>query len=375
MSVECSILIDGNDPDPKLGIVQARIKEGMNQITRIELILASGKSDLDPEKYLGHKATVKFGDPQHTPEFENRYDGLVFRFGRVQKSWSGDSLSSYQVDIRPQVWKLNLHYGSSIMRNLALPKAVSQVLNNGGLVEKTDYQFQLINQSAYPQEEQIVQYRETDLDFVTRSLAGSGINYYFTYSGSDNPEKLTMSDDRSYFKNPYQKDIPFELSRGMISDKPRVNLFESSGGYLPKQVKVETHQKLNPHQKFSSQRDIQEGKGPEVSLFGDAGLNQEEAVRMAKVGAQELASRQVLGRGRSNVARFRSGEIFPLAFKSGDSQKFLLTEVEHLATQNPQYALARNNSSFEYENSFRVVKSDADYRPGNITPLLAGLGD
>ena len=82
-------------------------------------------------------------------------------------------------------------------------------MNNGGLVDKTDYQFQLINQSAYAQEEQIVQYRETDLEFVTRNLAHAGINFYFTYSGPDNPEKLTMSDDRSYFNNPYQKDIPW----------------------------------------------------------------------------------------------------------------------------------------------------------------------
>ena len=96
---------------------------------------------------------------------------------------------------------------------------------------------------------------------------------------------------------------------------------------------------------------------------------------MAKVGAQELASRQVLGKGRGNVARFRSGEIFPLALKQGDTRKYLLTEVEHLATQNPEYALAKDNSTFEYENFFRVVKADADYRPGNLTPLLADLGE
>ena len=101
MSVELSILLDGNPPDPKLGIVQARIVEGMNRITLVELILASGKSDLEPPKYVGHKATIKFGDPRKTPEFENRYDGLISRFGGNQQPWAGNSLFAYKVLIRP----------------------------------------------------------------------------------------------------------------------------------------------------------------------------------------------------------------------------------------------------------------------------------
>ena len=69
---------------------------------------------------------------------------------------------------------------------------VSSVLNDEGL-SGNDYKFELAE--SYPELEYVVQYKETNLNFIKRKLEHLGIFFYFDHSGDNDVVVFTDSND------------------------------------------------------------------------------------------------------------------------------------------------------------------------------------
>src|SRR5690242_19548170 len=63
-----------------------------------------------------------------------------------------------------------------------------------------------------------------------------------------------------------------------------------------------------------------------------------DAERTIKLRAEEEAAQALVIQGRSNDARFAPGQVFELEKHFNASGKYLLTRVEHHATQEGTYA-------------------------------------
>lgn len=368
--MKAKFLIDGQKPQPDLIIVSAKICEGINQVSLLDLVMASPSKTAAEKFKPGGKATLKLSQDQKKYK---RFDGLIYSFGSGGQGWPGTGLHPYRMLMRPAFWQLNQGFGSQVFSSTTVPKVIKKVLQDAGLASGSDFKLSLLNESAYPQEEQIVQYQESSLAFLTRLMRENGINFFFKADQSGNAqEQLVMADDRSFFSSAFSQAVSYAPQTGLMAKEPHVDFFEFSGRAIPKKVKVQTHQALSPHQTFSGDRKVDGGVSGEVHLFGRPGLDQAQAERMAKISSQELASAAWLGRGESNLVLFSSGEKFSISPDPTGSQgaSYLLTEVEHCMSQDPRYA-AGGEADLEYKNSFRVAKGDSDYRPGRLTPWLA----
>jgi type VI secretion system secreted protein VgrG len=107
-----------------------------------------------------------------------------------QLAGSQDGLFPYEATFVPLLRLLELQAHCRIFHNSTVQDIVSKVFSDRGLA---NYRFDL--QSAPPKREYCVQYRETDLNFVSRLLEEEGIYYYFQHA--KDKHTLVMTDKKA----------------------------------------------------------------------------------------------------------------------------------------------------------------------------------
>ena len=73
---------------------------------------------------------------------------------------SSDKLIFYRVEVVPQLWLLTRTAGGRVFQDVSVPDIVRRVLSERGI------SFQMNLQSTSPPRDFVLQYRETDFDFM-----------------------------------------------------------------------------------------------------------------------------------------------------------------------------------------------------------------
>jgi type VI secretion system secreted protein VgrG len=156
--------IDGVKPE-SLAFVSFRAEERLSECYRVDVDALSAR--LDPQALLGQKAT------------------LYVRFeGCPERAWSGviwsaeltpidEKMCSLRVQIVPRLQQLALGQSSRFFPKTTILAVVEALLEEGGL-PKDAYDVQA---AAGPEHEAIIQYAESDYDFMRRLLHEEGIGF------------------------------------------------------------------------------------------------------------------------------------------------------------------------------------------------------
>ena len=359
------LLIDGNAPDPAdLTVVSGTIDEGINQVYLIDLVMACSKWDLMPQDQVGRKLTLKL-QPKTPPDSNqkvSRFDGLIMEFDKLGEPWHIQGLYGYRARVKPAVCKLGYKMRSQIFAKKKRPEIASAVLSDNGLSKGTDFEVNLINASAYPEEEQVVQFQSTDLDFLARQLASQGINFFFVAdTKGDKVEKLVLADDPSFFPR-MEEGVQFVPDTGQITDRHSIFSFTAKAGVVPGSVKLEQYSPAKPSQKFQAERKVKDGMPGQVQLYGNPGPSQDDTTRLAKTRGEELAVDLWGGEGESNIFLLRSGQKISLPSNIAPPGNYLFTRIHHRFSQQPEYISSQGNKGLDYRNRFSVAKAEG-YRP------------
>jgi len=86
------------------------------------------------------------------------------------------SRSEYLLVLRPTLWRASLAYTSRVFQDVTVADIASAVL------EQHEVRCELRLDATYPTREYVVQYQESDLDFLHRQLEHWGIFYFFEQS-------------------------------------------------------------------------------------------------------------------------------------------------------------------------------------------------
>jgi type VI secretion system secreted protein VgrG len=159
------------------------LSEGLSTLSEMQLNLLSPKPGLQPEDLLGKPVTVTV----ELRSGQRHFNGYVTRFGagRHQGKYFG-----YTATVHPWLWFLSRTSDCRIFtpENIAddggeapctVPNIVKKVFKDHGVA---DFEFKLFRTAEYREWTYCVQYRESDLNFVTRLLEQEGIYWYFQHS-------------------------------------------------------------------------------------------------------------------------------------------------------------------------------------------------
>ncbi|WP_312268008.1 type VI secretion system tip protein VgrG [Pseudescherichia sp.] len=119
--------------------------------------------------------------------------GVVTGFKRL--STSNDE-THYSLTLQPRLALLSRSHQNRIYQDMSVPDIVEHILRTRHDMHGEDFVFTLANE--YPRREQVMQYGEDDLTFISRLLAEVGIWYCVTADTRLNIDVLAFYDDQRY---------------------------------------------------------------------------------------------------------------------------------------------------------------------------------
>ncbi len=121
--------------------------------------------------------------------------GVITGFKHLSSS---QDEARYEVRLEPRMALLTRSRQNAIYQNLTVPQIVEKILRERHQMRGQDFVFNL--KSAYPAREQVMQYGEDDLTFVSRLLSEVGIWFRFATDARLKIEVIEFYDDQSGYE-------------------------------------------------------------------------------------------------------------------------------------------------------------------------------
>ncbi len=352
---------------------------------RVTLVSAV-TNDVKFDKIIGQSVTVEMRLINGDKRF---FNGIVKRFSQGRRD---ENFLHFKAEIVPKFWFLTKKVRSRTFQHLTIPDIIKQVLV--GL----DVNYDLTG--TYKPRDYCVQYRESDFDFVSRLMEEEGIYYFFNHS--DGNHQLMVSDNIS--KHPPvdgQSTAIYEEATGDVRTDMRVthwekiqdlrsgeytlwdHCFELPGNHLEAKEKTiasvavgkVTH-KLNL---ANDQLEIYDYPGCYAQRFDGVDPNggdrpadiqniYDDRTRTVRLRMEQEEVCALLIEGQGDCGQFLPGHKFTLERHFDADGSYLLTRVEHEATDSSYLSDEIASAPFSYENHFRCIPEALRFRPQRVTP-------
>ncbi|HCM9227067.1 TPA: type VI secretion system tip protein VgrG, partial [Enterobacter bugandensis] len=187
--------------------------------------------------------------------------GVVTGFERLGTS---KDETHYALTLRPRLALLDRSHQNAIYQDMSVPQIVEKILRERHGMRGQDFLFSLSKE--YPRREQVMQYGENDLNFITRLLGEVGIWFRFTTDTRLNIDVVEFYDSQQgYEKGLTLPSVPpsGQHSQGVDS----VWGMESHHSVVQKQVSTRDYNYRQATQDMNTMVDATRG---DVTTYGDA---------------------------------------------------------------------------------------------------------
>lgn len=349
-------------------VLRFRGSEGLSELFAFELELIAEDPDIDFSKVVNQPATftMQRGD-EPVP-----ICGIVTDF--AQDGRTADYVG-YRATLQPRLWRLSLNFQSRIFQEMTVEDILRQVLQEDGGLTSNDFRFDL--QGDYSPSEYVVQYQETDLNFINRLMEGEGIYYFFEHDGEQ--DVVVITDNRGTHEAiPDPASIRFHEGAGMVEqDAETVRRFVCREQIVTGKVQLRDYNYRTPETMTVESQINGQMPGTRYEYgpgFGDT----QEGKRLAKVRNEEIEAQRRVMRGQSDSMGLRSGYQFSMEkhFRDSLNAEYLITRVEHQGSQREGLSVdmggpeERQDGAGEptYRNEFTCIPAEVQYRPPRVTP-------
>lgn len=341
--------------EEELRVVRFSGQEAVSEPFEIRLEIASAMIALDALVGKDALLTIEGVDG---PRYIH---GLVCEAGYLGET---SSYTLYELTLVPSIWRLTQRSGSRIFQHQTTPQILARVLEAAGIARSS---FRLDLQGSYEPHDFCVQYREKDLDFLSRMMEAAGIHYYFEHH--DNRHVLVMT-DRSEGGPEIAGESPV-LRFHDEEARERIHSFRLREAVRTQRVTLRDHNLHQPDQ----QTEASDGSGPLEFYDYPGGFQQtgkgapHKGGQLARLHLEALQATRRLATGDSDSPRLVPGYRFTYEDPSrghleGD---YRVLRVTHRGEQ-PQVLDEGATGAFRYSN--QIVASDAKipFRPPRRTP-------
>jgi type VI secretion system secreted protein VgrG len=266
---------------------------------------------------------------------------------------------TYRVRLVPRLHRLTFVEVQEVFLGLSVPEIIKQKLSLVNL-GATDVELRLFDK--YPAQDIVVQYRETDLAFVSRLAEHLGIAFFFDHEGG--ADKLVFTDRSGGFAR--LEGFPSMRYRGR-GERRDVFRLEAESHLFPASYAVLDYDYRAPHLELTSTYEHPAGYAGGVAEYGSHHRTPADGDRLARVRAEERAGRSRFFRGESGLPELGAGVVVGLeGHPYLQDPSLLVVEVEHRASQ--AVGMRGGDGSEGYVNTFKAVDASREYRPPRVTP-------
>lgn len=188
----CSALLD---------VLSFEGAEALSEPFRYVIEFTSADKTITPQQMLMQDATFTLQAPAdqgfgiNIQQPVRTIQGVVTAFERL--SASRDE-THYSLTLQPRLALLSRSHQNRIYQDMSVPDVVEHILRTRHAMRGEDFVFTLAQ--AYPRREQVMQYGEDDLRFITRLLGEVGIWFRFTADTRLNIDVVEFYDDQRHYE-------------------------------------------------------------------------------------------------------------------------------------------------------------------------------
>ncbi|POD95992.1 type IV secretion protein Rhs [Pectobacterium odoriferum] len=334
-------------------VVDFRLDEGLNRPFSLSLSLASALPDVDFGAVLDQPCELMMW---YEGELKRRVSGIVSGFTQGD---TGFRRTRYQMEVRPALWRLGLRTNARIFQAQKPEAIIGALLEEAGI---TDYAFALRNEHAV--REYCVQYRESDLAFITRLSAEEGM--YFFHEYEEGKHRVVFADDAGALtKGP---ELFFNLATQGLSEGEYVRRFHYAERVSTSDVELKDYSFKTPayglsHKKMSGELAHQRES---YQHYDYPGRYKQDPSGKAFSGYRldALRSGAVTSEGESNCAGLMPGNTFTLTEHPNATLNAVwqTVSVTHVGQQPQALEEESGGEPTTMSNSFAVVKGTTTWR-------------
>ncbi|MBN3131145.1 type VI secretion system tip protein VgrG [Pectobacterium brasiliense] len=340
-------------PASTFAVVDFQLSEALNQPFALSLNLASPLPGIDFGAVLDQPCELLVW---YEGELQRRVSGIVSAFAQGD---TGFRRTRYQAEVRPALWRLGLRTNARIFQAQKPEAIIGALLEESGI---TDYAFALRNEHAV--REYCVQYRESDLAFITRLGAEEGL--YFFHEFEEGKHRLVFADDAGALaKGP---ELFFNLATQGLSEGAYVRRFRYAEAVRTAEVALKDYSFKTPaygllHNKMSGELEHQRES---YQHFDYPGRFKQDPSGKAFTGYRldALRTGAMTGSGESNAAELMPGSSFTLTEHPNLALNIAwqLVAITHSGQQPQALEEESGGEPTTYSNSFEVVKASTTWR-------------
>lgn len=344
----------------KLAITRFDGSEGLSELFTFNIEAFSEAEDVDFDAALGAKCTVTVTSSEKTRHF----NGIL-----VEAQWTGfrENLHSYRLVLRPWLWLLSRVSDCRIFANKTAPEIISDIFGKHGFatVEKKLTE-------NYKPIEYYVQYRETDLDFVTRVMEEFGIYYFFRHDDGDHT--LVLADAKSsHAPLPGGAKIPFRQVEASRRREPHLSHWAPGRRFNTGRVVLNDYDYLKPSASLLSESESASGyQNSKLETFDYPGryVEKSDGEKYAKVRLEAEQASDNRSQGVGTVVGLFPGALMTLSDHPAGSQnrEYLVVRATHAVSTELFRSGASSGGEETYSGRYEFLPSDKPFRALLLTP-------
>lgn len=274
----------------------------------------------------------------------------------------------YVARLVPSVWLLTLGRASRIYQDTTVPDMIQLILGWYGMHEPKHYNILVNDQVKSPKREYIVQYQESDWDFIQRWLENEGFFFWFSHQAEG--EMLIIADDNgdaSKIEDP-EKVAYREMNNLSTGGAATIWDWKLHQRRVPARLALMDYNYRRPDVPLAVNTpiDVERGFGTVVQ-YGEHFKDNAVGSAIANLRAQRIACERRIYSGVTDCSRFRVGHTFKLDnhYESHNDREYLITAIEHRVGQPFHH---ESEAPQRYTATFEAIPADVAYRPERITP-------
>jgi type VI secretion system secreted protein VgrG len=338
-------------------------KEKISELFEYEIRIISDDPALDSSKILNKSAAFIFNRGEEDPF---KIHGIISHFEQYGKS---NEYAFYKVVLVPKLWRLNLIFQNEVYQDIDIQELIQMIFYDAGL-SGSDFNIDLKNN--YPRSEYMVQYRETNLNFLNRRLEHYGIYYYSDHKNDKDVVVFTDSNQKLP-KIESNNPIGFNLNKDPLSETESVLELTCKEKVVTGMVQLKDYNYMFPEKQLMAQSQINSNDPGLYYDFGDNFSDEKEAEFLAKVRNQEFICQSKIFYGTSDCRLFRAGSRFEMDkhYRKDWNAEYVLTNVTYKGNQKSLFAFLPDQKKYEptFECKFEAIPYNIEYRPLRKTPI------
>ena len=380
------------DPD-EVVVTRFSGREAISRPFSFEIEFISTRLDLKPGEIVGAELALELDrrDADAQPIAPRHFHGYVSRFaaGTVEFKDPGEhKYRHYRVEMVPWLWFLTqtarcfLYFPEKEEKSIfdVIEAVIGRAKSDLHVTPLSDLSG--INGLKSRKVKHCVQYRETDFNFLSRTLEKYGVYHYFTFE--DGKHTLVLDMKKNY-PACEEAEVVYASVSGPQPTADHIISWQHDYEFVPGKWSHTDYNFETPSTSLNTSApklpsvDVPQADKYEVYDYPGGYAAKSEGEADARIRQEEKEVQHNLVDGASTCRTFTAGHKFTLTSHpdadvvSEQGKSYLLTSVEHSASQSSDDT--GDTGAANYDNRFTCLVDSVQFRPARTTPwpVISGV--